>query len=290
MNNGGRCRSKIIESCISCSATWICWNSHLIQVPNGWSFSTLMVQFLGRHDHSPSWMKVFSFRFSLKYRTPTQPCFKPGGFRRMQIVEASDSEAEWVLDWSCDLECRKCGAHIKGCFLQDLRMRSKKCRCLTSTKSNLVWPCVPGLDFKYYLEGNRTTWSNQPSFPTSPLSRIHTCRRKRHQWQSPKRSLDSMKGEGAVLNFGLGISEYLGCWMHLELGNQQLIAFSAQWVELIPFARSLHGPLRQPQRQLPWRTVKAEAWSIEINLSQSQWFHAICNPKQPPQIWNIHHR
>lgn len=71
----------------------------------------------------------------------------------------------------------------------------------------------------FYLEGNRTTWSNQPSFPTSPLSRIHTCRRKRHQWQSPKRSLDSIKGEGAVLNFGFGISEYLGCWMHLELGN-----------------------------------------------------------------------
>ena len=79
------------------------------------------------------------------------------------------------------------------------------------------------------------------------------CGRKRRQWQSPKRSLD-VKGEGAVLNFALGTSEYLGCWMLFELGNQQLIAFSAhEWIDCV---RSLHGPLRQPQRQLLWRNVK----------------------------------
>lgn len=33
------------------------------------------------------------------------------------------------------------------------------------------------------------------------------------------KEVDSIKGEGAVLNFGLEISEYLGCWMYLELGN-----------------------------------------------------------------------
>ena len=107
------------------------------------------------------------------------------------------------------------------------------------------------------------------SSPTSPLSRIHTCRRKRHQWQSPKRSLDSIKGAGAVLNFGLGISEYLrtildaGCilsWVtHIPVAVDCILCPVSG---VIPFARSLHAPLRQPQRQLPWRTVKCICHSL----------------------------
>ena len=169
------------------------------------------------------------------------------------------------MEWSRDLECRKCGADIKGGFLKDLRMRNKKCRCLTSTKSNLVWPCVPGLDFKYYLEGNRTTWSNQPSSPTSPLSRIHTCRRKRHQWQSPKRSLDSMKGEGAVLNFGLGISEYLGCWMYLELGNPYPCI---NWLHSLPSEWS-DSFCQEPPRATATAPKAAAVKDCQVHLPQS---------------------
>ena len=105
----GRCRSKIIESCIFSSATWkpvgiLIWSKCRMDghIQLWWCNS-----WVDMITHPAEWRSFSIFKWF--FIEISNPLFNHAlglpissttfaGFRRMQIVEASDSEAEWVFD------------------------------------------------------------------------------------------------------------------------------------------------------------------------------------------------